>query len=168
LFERHGAHLDEGIVDSVMEGLELAVEDVFWKAIELRGVGDASHGESAHFGEYGVGVEELDESGDGLDLFEVFDEEGPKDGVPGISGASDVGIEVLEAGQVEGREEGVVFPVEIRRGEEGFVVIEQRALKISHSISSLVVVSVGFPNTYILPHQEEIARKIMPQGIIST
>jgi hypothetical protein len=106
-------------------------------------------------------VEELDKSGDGLDLFEVFDEEGPEDGVPGISGASDVGIEVVESGEIEGGEEGVVFSIEIGAGEEGLVVVEQGALKISHSISSRVVVSVGFVNTYILPHLEEIARQIM-------
>jgi len=85
-----------------------------------------------------------------------------EDGMSGIPGASDVGIEVFEAGQVEGGEEGMVFPIEIRAGDERLIVVEQRALKISPSISSLAVVSVGFVNTYTIPHPEEIARQIMP------
>ena len=162
VLSRGGALLDEGSIDSVMEGLESAVEDIFGKAIELRRIGESSHGEAAHLGEDGVGIEELNEPGDGLDLFEVFDEEGSEDGMSGIPGASDVGIEVFEAGQVEGGEEGMVFPIEIRAGDERLIVVEQRALKISPSISSLAVVSVGFVNTYTIPHPEEIARQIMP------
>jgi len=161
LLERDGALLDEGLVRSVKDVLELAVVGFFEEAIELRRIGESSHGEAAHLGEDGVGIEELNEPGDGLDLFEVFDEEGSEGGMSGIPGASDVGIEVFEAGQVEGGEEGMVFPIEIRAGDERLIVVEQRALKISPSISSLAVVSVGFVNTYTIPHPEEIARKIM-------
>ena len=162
VLSRGGALLDEGSIDSVMEGLESAVADIFGKGIELRRIGERPHGEAAHLGEDGVGIEELNEPGDGLDLFEVFDEEGSEDGMSGIPGASDVGIEVFEAGQVEGGEEGMVFPIEIRAGDERLIVVEQRALKISPSISSLAVVSVGFVNTYTIPHLEEIARQIVP------
>ena len=140
----------------------MAVGGVFEEAIELRWIGERAHGEAAHLCEYGMSVEELDEPGDRFDLFEMFDDAGTEEGMSRIASASDARVEVGQAGQIEGGEEGVVFAVKVRGGEKGVIVVEQRALNISHDFSSRVVVTESVSITYSIPHLEEIARQITP------
>lgn len=111
--QRDNALVDEFLIHGMMEFFDERGVGAGKEFVELGGVREVAHIEAAHFGEDRMSVEELDQARNGLDLFEVFDDQGPKHGMAGESGAPHASVGIGNVGKVERLKNEVVFSVEV-------------------------------------------------------